>query len=72
MGYGFDTKISNSGALFSIGIGYKHKFRSHLGLNVTLGYHYKQTGYDVLLNDTKFANGNNDRHSIAFGLGFIF
>lgn len=77
IGYGIGTKISNAGVLFNPGFGYKIKFRKHFGINFMLGYHLQSIRYDIVtidesLNMVGTKIGHNNRHSISFGMGFIF
>lgn len=76
-GYGIGTRISNAGLLFNPGLGYKLKFREHFALNFILGYHFQSIRYDIvsysgngIIIDKK--TDSNSRHSLSFGIGFIF
>lgn len=77
LGYGIGTEVSNAGLLFNTGVGYKHMFRKHFGINFMVGYHLQGIRYEAIdysengVFSTKKAN-NNYRHSLSFGTGFIF
>ncbi|MDR1203723.1 MAG: hypothetical protein LBL58_19105 [Tannerellaceae bacterium] len=77
LGYGIGTKISNPGFLFNPGIGYKLMLRKHFGFNFMLGYHCQSVRYDIVVYNDEGAiaakrTGLNSRHSLSFGIGFIF
>ena len=72
-GYSFETETAVSGFLTDIGIGYKHMIKNHFGLNFQMGYNLKQFNGKIY----NFETGNNisctqTRHSLTFGIGFIF
>lgn len=76
-GYGIGTEISNAGILFNSGLGYEINFLKHFGVNFMLGYHLQSIRYEIItfyepeiISDTKI--GHNNRHSISFGIGFVF
>ena len=62
---------------FNSGLGYEINFLKHFGVNFMLGYHLQSIRYEIItfyepeiISDTKI--GHNNRHSISFGIGFVF
>ncbi|MDR2969490.1 MAG: hypothetical protein LBV32_07805 [Tannerellaceae bacterium] len=75
LGYGIGTEYSNAGLLFNPGVGYRIMFRKHFGINFMLGYHLQSVRYDVFIEDgigSYAIPTHNNRHSLSFGVGFIF
>lgn len=80
-GYAFGTRISDKGAVAGLGLGYKRMYKKHFGIKMELGYNMQQIRVDqddIIV----FPNPDGEkpsikgvsvlRHSISFGVGFIF
>lgn len=76
LGYAIGSSNFTNGMLFDLGIGYKKMFRRHFGMNFQLGYNLKQFEGETLFFDNKedlhAINYSQWRHSLSFGIGFIF
>ncbi|MDR0746031.1 MAG: hypothetical protein LBF17_06020 [Mediterranea sp.] len=76
LGYAIPGSTFTEGMLLDLGIGYRKMFRRHFGMNFQFGYNLKQLKGEVLFIDDKEKMKTSDysqwRHSLAFGVGFIF
>lgn len=75
---GYSPKISENfekGMLFDLGVGYRTFFREYFGMNFFIYYNLKQfkKNETLMFDDKPYTyKYNQKRHSIAFGLGFVF
>lgn len=75
---GYSPKISENfekGMLFDLGVGYRTFFREYFGMNFFIYYNLKQfkKNETLMFDDKPYTyKYNQKRHSIAFGVGFVF
>ncbi|MDR3128972.1 MAG: hypothetical protein LBU03_01800 [Tannerellaceae bacterium] len=74
IGYALKGAVTDTGLTWDIGAGYKKMFRKHVGVKFQLGYNLKQFNNVEIysFSGEKEREGTQTRHSLFFGVGYIF